>query len=160
MEFSERLKTGFADYILEAEEADRLLRIESTPPGWLEVCKWLRDEGGFDYPADFTAWDTGEQIIVWLRLYGIESRRTATVRTTLSREEPRLTSLTGVWPGVDWHEREVFDLYGVQFTGHPDADDPSRMRILLPEDWEGHPFRKDYEPVFAGNPLHGPQETN
>jgi NADH:ubiquinone oxidoreductase subunit C len=61
---------------------------------------------------------------------------------------------------MSWHEREGFDLYGVRFAGHPEEGDPARMRILLPEDWEGHPFRQDYVPVFSGNPLHGPQERN
>jgi NADH-quinone oxidoreductase subunit C len=61
---------------------------------------------------------------------------------------------------MNWHERECYDLFGVRFHGHPEEDDPARMRILLPEDWIGHPFRRDYEPVFTRNPLHGPQERN
>jgi NADH-quinone oxidoreductase subunit C len=57
-----------------------------------------------------------------------------------------LASVTGVWPSTNWLEREVYDLFGVNFTGHPD-----RRRILMPDDWQGHPQRKDY-------PLEGPGE--
>ena len=71
-----------------------------------------------------------------------------------------MQSVAHLWPGFDWFEREAYDLYGIRFLGHPEQDDPSRMRILLPEDWVGFPFRKDYEPIFEDNPLHGPQRTN
>lgn len=138
------------------------LRIEAGPTDAAHVCAALRDDPAlaFDYPADLTAWDTGEEFVVWYRLHSMARNRTATVRVKLPREAPELPSVTGIWPGMSWHERECFDLYGIQFTGHPDSGDPARMRILLPEDWEGFPFRKDYEPRFSGDPLHGPQERN
>jgi NADH-quinone oxidoreductase subunit C len=61
------------------------------------------------------------------------------LRTRLPGENPVIESVTSVWPGAGWMEREIFDLFGVRFEGHPDL-----RRILLPEDWEGHPLRKDY----------------
>ena len=63
------------------------------------------------------------------------------VRTRVPRDEPSLPTLTGVFPAADWHERETFDFYGVQFQGHPNL-----IRILLPEDADFHPLRKDYKP--------------
>jgi NADH-quinone oxidoreductase subunit C len=62
------------------------------------------------------------------------------VKVVLDRADPRVESLVEVWPAAEWHEREAYDLMGVLFTHHPDP-----RRILLPEDWVGHPLRKDYE---------------
>jgi len=61
------------------------------------------------------------------------------LRTLLSAEDPAIDSITPVWPGANYYEREVFDLFGVRFEGHPNL-----RRILMPEDWVGHPLRKDY----------------
>jgi len=63
----------------------------------------------------------------------------AHLRVRLDRQAPVLPTLTTIWPAANWHERECFDLFGVRFEGHPDL-----RRILLPEDWVGHPLRKDY----------------
>lgn len=151
-----------SDHLTGAQETGEEMRLDVTPPGLLAVCRFLRDDPAlaFDYPADLTAYDTGEQFILWYRLYSMAHKRTVILRVVLSRERPVVPSVTPLWPGMNWHERECFDLFGIEFTGHPDSGDPAQMRILLPEDWEGHPFRKDYEPVFSGDPLHGPQETN
>ena len=151
------LSTRFPNVVVEQED-DLKLTVPSKE--WYGIATYLRDELEFDYPADLTAWDTGEKISVWLRLWNMVGKKGATVQTDLERFSPTIASLVNVWAGVNWHERECFDLYGIRFEGHPDMDDRSQMRILLPEDWEGHPFRKDYVPVFAGDPLHGPQETN
>ena len=72
-------------------------------------------------------------------LVSIPNRRKVRLRVRLSGDDPVIDSLVPVWPGANWLEREIFDLFGIQFTGHPDL-----RRILLPEDWEGHPLRKDY----------------
>lgn len=157
----EQLRERFADYLTDSQETENgEIRLEVTPHGLREVCTSLRDEMGFDYPADLTAWDDGEQMMVWYRLYSMSQNRTAVLHVPLDRDSPVIPSVVSIWPGVNWHERECFDLYGIRFSGHPDQDDPERMRILLPEDWVGHPLRKDYEPVFEDNPLHGPQRTN
>lgn len=62
------------------------------------------------------------------------------VRVAVDRDQPVIPSVAAIWPAADWHEREAFDLMGIRFSGHPDL-----RRILCPEDWEGHPLRKDYE---------------
>ncbi|HZP83727.1 MAG TPA: NADH-quinone oxidoreductase subunit C [Chthonomonadaceae bacterium] len=156
------LKARFAEALTEAEETENELRLTIAPESLAALCHYLRDEPSlaFDYPADLTARDTGEQIVLWIRLVSMRHNRTALLHVVLPCENPVVSSLTPIWPGMNWHERECFDLFGIRFLGHPDDGDPARMRILLPEDWEGHPFRHDYEPVFSGDPLHGPQERN
>jgi NADH-quinone oxidoreductase subunit C len=72
-------------------------------------------------------------------LVSIPKRLRVRLQVRLSGNDPVVDSLVPVWPGANWLEREIFDLFGIQFTGHPDL-----RRILLPDDWEGYPLRKDY----------------
>jgi NADH-quinone oxidoreductase subunit C len=73
------------------------------------------------------------------QLVSIPLKQKLCIRVKLSVSDAVVDSLVPVWPGADWLEREIFDMFGIQFTGHPDL-----RRILLPDDWEGHPLRKDY----------------
>jgi len=72
-------------------------------------------------------------------LVSIPRRAKVRLRVNLSGDDPVVDSLVTVWPGANWLEREIFDLFGIRFSGHPDL-----RRILLPEDWEGYPLRRDY----------------
>jgi NADH-quinone oxidoreductase subunit C len=72
-------------------------------------------------------------------LVSIPRREKVRLKVRVSGNDPVVDSLVTVWPGANWLEREIFDLFGIRFTGHPDL-----RRILLPEDWEGHPLRRDY----------------
>ena len=76
------------------------------------------------------------------QLVSIPRRDRVRLQVRLSGDDPVVDSLVPVWPGANWLEREIFDLFGIRFTGHPDL-----RRILLPEDWEGHPLRRDYPVV-------------
>jgi NADH-quinone oxidoreductase subunit C len=117
----------------------------------LQVAQHLRDaaDAGFDFCSDVTATDwppraEGRFDVVYC-LYSTRHRHRVRVKVIVGEQQP-LASVTGIWPAADWLEREVWDMFGVGFTGHPD-----RRRILMPEDWQGHPQRKDY-------PLEGPGE--
>lgn len=94
----------------------------------------------FDMLGMVTAVDFGEEFELVYRLRSREMRVGIIVRTRVPRSDARINSMTDLWPAANWHEREVFDLFGIVFEGHPDL-----RRILLPDDWTGHPLRKDYQ---------------
>ena len=117
----------------------------------LEVARHLRDapDAAFDLCSDVTATDwpprlSGRFDVVYV-LYSTRHRHRIRVKTIVAESQP-LPSVTVVWPAANWLEREIYDMFGVNFAGHPD-----RRRILMPEDWQGYPQRKDY-------PLEGPGE--
>ena len=122
-----------------------------VPAGRLvEVATFLRDRPGclFDYLSDLTAvdWPTRDRRFdLVLCLYSIPLRQRVRVKVRAAEGET-VPSVTGVWPAANWLEREVFDMFGIPFSGHPDL-----RRLLMPADWQGHPQRKDY-------PLEGPGE--
>ncbi|MHB8440095.1 MAG: NADH-quinone oxidoreductase subunit C [Acidimicrobiales bacterium] len=82
---------------------------------------------------------TPERFEVVVQLLSIEQRRHVKVRVQVPESDPELPSLFELYPGTEAMEREAFDMFGIVFTGHPDM-----TRILMPEEWEGHPLRKDY----------------
>jgi NADH-quinone oxidoreductase subunit C len=117
--------------------------VEVEPASLLEVMSVLKEEEGLAFDAlmclsgvDHGA--EGELGVTW-HLYSTARRHRFTVKVRLPRERPVVASVASLWRTADWHEREAYDLLGITFEGHPDL-----TRILLPEDWEGHPLRKDY----------------
>lgn len=98
----------------------------------------LRDLG-FDRLGMVTAVDRGETFEMVYRLTSRKMRAGIFLKCHVPREKPATESLFDLWPAALWQEREVYDLFGIEFANHPDL-----KRILLPEDWEGHPLRKDY----------------
>jgi NADH-quinone oxidoreductase subunit C len=109
-----------------------------------EACSVLRDdtELQFNYLADLTCvdWYPSEpRFEVVYHLLSIPRKQRVRLKVKLEGGDPRLDSVTSVWPSANFYEREVFDLFGVQFSGHPYL-----RRIMMPDNWEGHPLRKDY----------------
>ncbi len=120
--------------------------------GYLDLVRSLRDEDGYDFCADLTAVDyllardrplpvgvTPERFEVVVALLSTEKRQRVRVRAQVPEAEPTLPTLFDLYPGTEALEREVYDMFGIVFEGHPDL-----TRILMPDDWEGHPLRKDY----------------
>jgi NADH-quinone oxidoreductase subunit C len=160
--FLEQLKQKFGDKITGANMTAIDPWIEVSPAGLVEVCKYLRDEptlrfnflncvSGVDYfeadpkKAAKTGWEPHTEIVY--HLWSLPNKVSLVLKVILPRwkdgvagQLPELPSVASVWSTADWHEREVFDLNGVNFIGHPNL-----RRILCPEDWVGHPLRKDYE---------------
>src|SRR2546423_8898764 len=121
------IRSRFADSITSVTEDSAGLRIEAVPSALYDLCLFLRDEMGFDYPASLCGHDTGELFVVWYHLYNMSERVDGVVRVELSRENPELRSVISIWPGMNWHERETFDMYGIRFPGHPLMNDPTAM---------------------------------
>lgn len=162
MSLIDRLKKQFGDAIVEVnlEEVDPYFVV--APESLREVSLYLRDESDlrFDFlncitvvdylhtdpkKAAKAGWDPHLEVVY--HLSSIATKLTLVMKVKLPRwkddEEgnlPEVPSVADIWPTGDWHERETFDLSGVNFVGHPDL-----RRILCPEDWLGHPLRKDYE---------------
>ncbi|MCG9128655.1 NADH-quinone oxidoreductase subunit C [Candidatus Poribacteria bacterium] len=88
--------------------------------------------------VDLSAKD--EEFAVVYHLYSMNHRHKVVLKTPLPKSNPQLPSVSHIWKTADWHEREAYDLYGIVFEGHTDL-----RRLLLPDDWEGYPLRKDYE---------------
>jgi NADH-quinone oxidoreductase subunit C len=107
---------------------------------WQELARFARETLGCRYFNWLTAVDWKEQgLDVVVRLDNLEAGVAVRVRTRLPAASPRCPTLTGLFRGADWMERECYDMFGVVFEGHPDL-----RRILLDQDWEGYPLRKDY----------------
>ncbi len=109
-----------------------------------EACVLLRDDSDcpFNFLADVTCvdWFPSEpRFEVVYHLLSIPKKERVRLKVRLGSSSPALDSVTSVWPAANYFEREIFDLFGVRFTGHPYL-----RRLLMPEDWEGHPLRKDY----------------
>ncbi len=107
-------------------------------PFLFEIVKYLKAEG-FNYLMDLCATDYRDSLEVIYHFCALETNVKLTVKVRLDREKPELASITPLYPGADWQEREAFDLLGINFPGHPDL-----KNLLLPCGWEGHPLRKDY----------------
>jgi NADH-quinone oxidoreductase subunit C len=131
-----------------AIEESREFRGELTlfirPDRLRSVCQFLRDDPAlrFKYLSDITAVDlypAEPRFEVVYHLLSFEPYERLRLKVPLPADNPRVESVVSVWPGANAFEREVFDLMGIQFDGHPFL-----RRILLPEDWEGHPLRKDF----------------
>ena len=108
------------------------------------AAEYLQAETGsqFDLLSDISAVDRfpmEPRFEVNYHLVSIPLRQTLRLRVWISGQDPVLATVIPVWPTANWHEREIYDLFGIRFEGHPDLH-----RILMPDDWEGHPLRKDY----------------
>lgn len=95
---------------------------------------------GFDRLGMVTAVDRAPVFILVYRLQSSTLGAAVFLKTEVPRAEPEIASLCDLWPAANWQEREVYDLFGIVFEGHPDL-----RRMFLPDDWQGHPLRKDYE---------------
>ena len=111
---------------------------------WLKAAEVLRDhkEFGFRFLRNVAGVDYETHMEVVYHLLNMDSGDTYCVKVRTNRDNPSVPSVTPLWSTANWQEREIYDLLGIAFPGHPDL-----RRIMLPEDWVGHPLRKDYVPL-------------
>ena len=138
-----KIKERLPDAVLEITEfaGERILHVKGQDI--LKVLTELKDYG-FNFLADLTAIDNltlggFERFAVSYHLLSHKTTERATVKAYISEEKPSLPSVESLWKTADWQEREVFDLYGIKFEGHPNL-----IRIMNPDDYDGYPLRKDY----------------
>lgn len=147
----DRIKKQFGDAIIEAVATlnQQILRVKRG--SYLALCGFLRDaaDARFEMCNDLTAvhWPErkGEEFDVVVNLYSVSKNRRLRVKVALADGEA-CPSVTAIWSGADWMEREVYDMFGLRFDGHKDL-----RRILLPSDWPGHPLRKEYPIEYRDN---------
>ena len=140
------LEARIAGAILEASDRLGELTLYIDPARIAEACRFLKAEMRFERLSSVTCvdWLPAEpRFEVVYHLHSLERNERLRLKCRLPGENPEIDSVTEVWRGANWYEREVFDMFGVGFRGHPNL-----KRILMPEDWTGNPLRKDY-------PVHG-----
>jgi len=136
---------GWNPAAIEAVKFDRdEMTINLDRSALREACALLREDAAcpFNFLSDVTCvdWYPAEpRFEVVYHLLSIPEKERVRLKVRLNSSSPNIDSLCSIWPGANYFEREVFDLFGVRFAGHPYL-----RRIMMPEDWEGHPLRKDY----------------
>lgn len=132
----------FPDKVKTTEQEGLEPFITIDPDLIVEACNFLKLEKDLDFTSMvcISGVDFEENMEVVYHLHSLRHNHFITIKVELPRENPSIPSVSMVWKAADWYEREAFDLFGINFEGHPNL-----KRILLPDDWEGHPLRKDHE---------------
>jgi len=153
-EIAEKIKGEFPDQVIEVVEFSDQVSVIVKRDRIFNICRYLHDDAdlSFDHLKDLCGVDYLNKkeirFEVVYNLYSIRHHHMIRLRAEVPEDNPTIQSVTSIWAGANWHERECFDMFGIVFKGNPDL-----RRILLPEDWEGNPLRKDY-------PLKGPELEN
>lgn len=123
-------------------QRERRLWIRVEREKLVEVCRYLRDELDFDHLSSVAGVDYPERLEVVYHLWSYSRHELLALKVALPKEDPRVKTVTHIWGSANWHERETAELFGITFEGHPYP-----KRLLLADDFEGYPFRKDYKLV-------------
>jgi NADH-quinone oxidoreductase subunit C len=151
----EDLARALGAAVREGHVEDGTVWLDVAPEGICATLEALRDKASppYNHLSDVCGIDLGDEIGVVYHLFNLMSAAAAVVKVRLPRANPKLPTVTPLWRMADWAEREVAEMYGVEFVGHPDP-----RKLLLPDDWEGYPLRRDYvypleHPYLSPDPL-------
>ena len=145
-----KLKEKFAGAVLEVAEFRGETTVTVQKEEIVAIASFLKQEQGYNFLCDLCGVDyLGQEsrFMVVYNLYNIATKDRLRIKVPVTESDARVDTVSGVWGTANWHERECWDLMGIDFKGHPDL-----RRILMPADWVGHPLRKDY-------PLQGPDRA-
>ena len=143
-EITDRLRAQFGEDVLSSQETQGHAVVTVAPARYQEIATFLRDEPSlafdfFDFltAVDYTPKGKGYEVVT--HLYSTKQHHNVRLKVECAAEEPHCPTLTEIWSGANWHEREAAELFGIVFEGHPHL-----VKLLLPEQFEGHPLRKDF----------------
>ncbi len=142
-----KLREKFADSVLDVKEFRGEITVTVKKDNIVAICTFLKDSLNYNLCSDVTAVDylgSEPRFMMVYNLYSIPHKDRLRVKAPVEESDTVVDTVSTVWSTANWLEREIFDLFGITFTGHPDL-----RRILMTDDWVGHPLRKDY-------PLQGP----
>ena len=141
---TEALGSGAVEKAWINEHSKDMPTVEIRADRWLECARVLRDhpELKLTYLSNVAGVDAETHMEVVYHLISLEAKVLYGFKVKTDRDDPSVPSVAAIWPGADWQEREIYDLLGIRFPGHPNL-----RRIMLPDDWVGHPLRKDYAPI-------------
>jgi NADH-quinone oxidoreductase subunit C len=143
----ESLQGKFSAAVLEVVEFRGETTVTVKKEDIVPICTFLKKEQGFNFLTDLCGVDflgKSPRFMVVYHLYNLKTHDRLRLKVPVDEKDPRVDTVSVVWATANWHERECWDLVGISFNNHPDL-----RRILMPEDWQGHPLRKDY-------PIQGP----
>ena len=152
LEIVNRLKNKYLNEISDVSEFRDQVFVSVNRQRISDICRFLHDDPEIymDYLVDLCGVDYPDRQYryeVVYNLYSVKHNHRLMLKALIPADNPSVDSVVPIWAGANWHEREACDMYGIVFIGHPDL-----RRILMPDDWEGYPLRKDY-------PLKGPADT-
>ena len=139
---TEVLKTYFSDLepLATFEEGGEWLMVQVPAENWKNIARKLITERDFDFLFCVTCVDFKTHLTMVYHLRSMQTDETVVIKIQLDRDQPLVATVSDIWRTAEFHEREAFEMFGVQFTGHPDL-----RKLILPDDFEGFPMRKDFE---------------
>lgn len=134
-----KLTEKFKNDIKKTQTQDENLSFQVKPQKITEICQFLK-KNNYKSLLNLTASDQKNKFTLIYNLLNLKKNKRINLITSINRKKPEIESIATIFPPANWYEREVYDLFGIKSNNHPDL-----RRIMLPDDWQGHPLRKDYK---------------